>query len=134
MNNSRVPPPVTFRGRILGIAVLVVAQYLIGAIHVSLGLLLLYASPDIYSLYTLVFSVLVFVFAYALWNGRSWGWIGTVAVSLFVITADSLALLDLPSIPGIPKFAGFGEITYSVLILLYLSQAHVRSKYKIGRA
>ncbi|HTY75430.1 MAG TPA: hypothetical protein VMD05_07690, partial [Candidatus Nanoarchaeia archaeon] len=59
------------------------------------------------------------------------GWIGTFAVLLFVIAADSLTLLDLPSVPGIPKFACYGEITYSVIIMLYLMQAHVRKKYGI---
>jgi len=74
--------------------------------------------------------VLVAVFAYGLWNGKKLGWIGTVAVSIFVVIVDSLTLLNLPSIPGIPKLAGFGEITYCVLILFYLSQARVRTKYK----
>ena len=131
MTKMHAPPPPSFRGRNFGVAALVVAQYVISVIHVSLGLVLFFASPDIYSVYTIVFGVLVAVFAYGLWNGKKLGWIGTVAVSIFVIIVDSLTLLNLPSIPGIPKSAGFGEITYSVLILFYLSKARVRTKYKI---
>jgi hypothetical protein len=129
---------VAYRGRILGIVVLVVAQFLIGIIHVSSGVLLLLQGiietfstsmqvPEIYSVYTLVFGLLIFIFAYAIWIGNRWGWIGTVTVSIFVILVDSLTLLNLPSIPGIPKFAAVAEIVYSLLILLYLSQTHVRA-------
>ena len=56
---------------------------------------------------------------------------GTVAIAVFVIAADAFTLLDLPSVPGIPKFAGYGEITYSILLLLYLMQNYIRAKYKI---
>jgi len=73
--------------------------------------------------------VLTVVFAVFIWQGKKAGWVGTIAVSLFVIVADSLTLLDLPSIPGIPKFAGFGEITYSILIMIYLCTRQVRAKY-----
>jgi uncharacterized membrane protein (DUF2068 family) len=131
MTKTHAPSPPSFRGRNFGITVLVVAQYIISVIHGSLGLVLFFASPDVYSVYTIVFGVLVAVFAYGLWNGKKLGWIGTVAVSIFVIIVDSLTLLNLPSTPGIPKFAGFGEITYSVLILVYLLQAHVRANYKL---
>jgi len=123
----------------------VAAQLLVGFIHVVFGFWFLSAprvtpfagilgsssGPDIYSVYTVAFGLLTLIFAAPLWLEKRWGWIGTVAVAVFVIVADSLALLDLPSVPGIPKFAGFGEITYSILIILYLSQAHVRAKYKI---
>lgn len=136
--------PVTFRGKNLGIVVLVAAQLLIGFIHVVFGLWLLSAprlipfigaapSPDIYSIYTILFGLLTLIFAGGLWLEKQWGWVGTVAVAIFVIIADTLTLLDLPSIPGIPKVAGFGEITYSVIVLLYLSQPHVRTKYKINK-
>jgi hypothetical protein len=58
--------------------------------------------------------------------GKSWGWFGTFATLLFVAVADVLTLLNLPSIPGIPKFAAVPEIGYSVVIVLYLAQPHVR--------
>jgi uncharacterized membrane protein (DUF2068 family) len=126
----------------LGIVVLAVAQFTIGVIHVFSGFLLLFASPsttfilsaqlpEIYSIYTLAFGLLTLIFTYGIWLGRSWGWNGTVAVSIFVIVTDALALLNLPSIPGIPKLAAAAEIIYSLMVLLYLSQTHVRAKYKI---
>ena len=129
-------PIPTYRGRSLGIVVLTASQLLIGVIHVFFGLLLLgfenlsfIQATVVYDVYTIVFGLLTIVFAVFIWQGKKAGWIGTVAVSLFVIVADSLTLLDLPSIPGIPKFAGFGEITYSVLIIVYLCTGQVRKKY-----
>lgn len=133
MNGSRSLGPPTFRGRYFGVAVLVAMQYAIGALHFTVGLaLLLLGTPDLYSIYTLTFSVLVTAFANRLWKGTQLGWTGTVAVALFVIVADFLTLLNLPSIPGIPKSAGFAEIAYSVIAVLYLSQAHVRANYGIS--
>ena len=136
---SKKPPAITYKGRSLGIVILTVAQLIIGGIHVFFGLLLLayenllFIQPSIiYDFYTIIFSVLTIVLAILIWNGKKLGWVGTVAVAMFVIVADSLTLLDLPSIPGIPKFAGFGEITYSVLILGYLLQVGVRRKYFIS--
>jgi heme A synthase len=132
---SKKPIP-TYRGRSLGIAVLTVAQLLIGAIHVFFGLLFLAfenlsftQATAAYDLYTFIFGLLVLVFALFIWQGKKAGWIGTVAVSFFVIAADSLTLLDLPSIPGIPKVAGFTEIAYSILIIVYLCTSQVRKKY-----
>jgi hypothetical protein len=140
--------PTAYKDRYLGILVLVAAQILVGFIHIAFGVWMLVApytapssgllgtsaGPDIYAGYTVIFSLLTLVFAWAVWMKKSWGWMGTVAVALFVIVADSLTLLDLPSVPGIPKFAGFGEITYSVIIILYLTQSHVRATYGINRA
>jgi hypothetical protein len=132
---SKQPIP-TYKGRSLGIVALTAAQLLIGAIHLFFGLLLLAyenliftQGNTVYDVYTIIFSVLTVVFAVFIWQGKKAGWVGTVAVSLFVIAADSLTLLDLPSVPGIPKFAGFGEITYSVLIIIYLCTRQVRKKY-----
>ena len=138
---SSAPVFPTYKGRILGIVVLAVAQFTIGVIHVFSGFLLLFASPsttfilsaqlpEIYGIYTLAFGLLTLIFTYGIWLGRSWGWNGTVAVSIFVIVADALALLNLPSIP---KLAAAAEIIYSLMVLLYLSQTHVRAKYKIFR-
>jgi hypothetical protein len=142
---STTHPPLEYKGRILGVVFLVAAQILVGFIHVIFGFWLLtsplgarevgvfgsLASSDIYNIYTIIFGVLTLVFAFLLWSQKRLGWIGTVTVLIFVIVADSLTLLDLPSIPGIPKFAGYGEITYSVLVTLYLLQKHVRAKYRI---
>jgi hypothetical protein len=134
----------TYKGRILGIVVLAVAQFTIGVIHVFFGFLLLFASPstafilsaqlpEIYSIYTLAFGLLTLIFTYGIWLRGSWGWNGTVGVSIFVIVADALALLNLPSIPDIPKLATATEIIYSLIVLLYLSQTHVRAAYKVSK-
>jgi len=133
MTKNPIP---TYKGRSLGIVVLIAAQLLIGGIHVFFGLLLLalenlsfLQGTLVYDVYTVAFGILTVVFSVLIWQGNKIGWIGTIAVSLFVIAADSLTLLDLPSIPGIPKFAGFGEITYSGLIIVYLCTRQVRTKY-----
>jgi len=132
---SKKPIP-TYRGRSLGIVVLTVAQVIIGAIHVFFGLLLLAfenltfsPASATYDVYTFVFGLLALVFAVFIWQRKKWGWIGTVSVSLFVIVADSLTLLDLPSIPGIPKFPAITEIANSFLVLIYLIQTRVKKKY-----
>jgi hypothetical protein len=39
--------------------------------------------------------------------------------------------LNLPSIPGIPKFAAATEIAYSLLLILYLLLPHVRKKFGV---
>ena len=141
---SNVNTVVNYRGRSLGIIILTAAQLLVGVIHVFFGLWLLIAGsladsaisaqfPLVYSVYTLVFGLLTLVFAVGIWLRTSWGWIGTFAVSLFVIVADALTLLNLSSIPGIPPSAAGVEIIYSLLVLLYLSQTYVRIKYKISK-
>jgi len=141
---SNVNTVVNYRGRSLGIIILTAAQLLVGVIHVFFGLWLLIAgsladsaisaqSPLVYSVYTLVFGLVTLVFAVGIWLRTSWGWIGTFAVSLFVIVADALTISNLPSIPGIPPSAAGIEIIYSLLVLLYLSQTYVRIKYKISK-
>ena len=128
----------------MGIVILAVSQFMIGIIHVFFGFLLLFAEssaaftisaqpPLIYSIYTLAFGLLTLICTYGVWLGRSWGWNSTIAVSIFVIVADALTLLNLPSIPGIPKLAAATEIVYSLMILLYLSQTHVRARYKVSK-
>lgn len=124
-----------YKGRSLGIVALTAAQIFIGSIHVFFGLLLLafenlnfIQATVAYDVYTIIFGGLTVVFGAFIWHGKKAGWIGTIAVSLFVIVADSLTLLDLPSIPGIPKFAGSTEIAYSVLIIVYLFTLKVRKK------
>jgi len=121
------PPIITYKGRSIGIFILTVAQIFIGLNHVFSGLLLLGFELTVnsratiaYDVYTVVFGALVLLFAVFIWRGKRIGWIGTIAVSVFVIAADSLTLLNLPSIPGIPKFAGGAEIAYSVVIVAYL--------------
>ncbi len=119
----------------MGILVFTSAQLLIGAIHALLGGLLIafgssiFQATEAYNVYTLVFGLSVMVFAMFIWQGKKEGWIGTIAVSLFVIVADALKVSNLPSIPGIPSFAPPIEIGYSILVIIYLSLPHVRRKF-----
>ena len=99
-------PVIIYKGRSLGIVVLTAAQLIIGAIHTFFGLLLLgfenlsfIPATVVYNLYTFVFGLLTRVFAVFIWQGKKSGWVGTIAISLFVIVVDSLTLLDLPSDP-----------------------------------
>ena len=130
------PPQIFVKGRSLGIFILISAQLLVGAIHVFFGLLLLafdisigFSSTVAYDAYTTLFGLLTLVFAVYLWRSKKVGWVGTIALSLFVIAADSLTLLNLPSIPGIPKLPAFAEIGYSIFLIGYLSLGHIRSKF-----
>ena len=150
MNKSDKVP--TFRGRFLGIAVLVGIQVINGLIHTFSGLALVLGSyipmasssnaQLIFGVYNMIYGLLTIFFIYLFWKGRRLGWIGTVAVSLFVIIEDTLTVLNLLNVPGILKTATFGEIPYSacmharslmhLLIIIYLLQNHVRSKYEIN--
>jgi hypothetical protein len=130
--------PISYKGRNLGIITLTVAQLLIGTIHLLIGLGLLAAKmlnnqgSVAYDVYTIAFGSLVLVFAVFIWQGKKAGWIGTYAVLLFVIVADALVVLGLPSIPGIPSFAAPTEIGYSVIVIIYLSLPHVRRKFLVS--
>ena len=128
---------VTFRGRFLGIGVLVAIQVINGLIHTFFGLLLVLGSyvptasstaPSVFSFYTLIYGILTLLFTYLLWKGKRLGWIGTVAVALFVIIADALTVIDLLTFLGIIKTAAILEIPYSLVTVLYLIQNHVRKK------
>jgi uncharacterized membrane protein (DUF2068 family) len=131
---SQHPP--TFRGRTLGITTLTVLQLFIGAIHVFFGFWLLTASNPFstassstaYSFYTVAFGFLAAIFAFGIWSQKKWGTYATILLSLFVIVVDSLTVLNLPSIPGIPKFAAGTEIGYSLIVTLYIVQTNIRKK------
>ena len=132
---------ITFKGRFLGITFLVVIQFINGIIHTFSGLALFLGGyipvasssmePLIFSFYTLIYGLMSVFFTYLLWNGKRLGWIGTVAISLFVIIADILTVFDLLTFLGIIKTAAIGEVPYSALIIIYLLQKHVRLKYEI---
>jgi hypothetical protein len=87
----------------------------------------------IYGYYTIAFGLFTLSFAAALWVKKTVGLVGTIVVCVFVIIADSLTLLNLPSIPGIPKFAAIMEIPYSVIVVLYLLQPNVRTSLMVPR-
>lgn len=128
--------PATLVGRTFGRVVLVGLQLLIGAIHLFAGLLLL-AYEDFsalpataaYDVYTMVFGLLVVVFAYGLWQSKKWGLLGAVAVSVFVIIADSTAVIGLPVVAGTPAGPAAIEITYSVILIGYLLWGKVRRQF-----
>jgi hypothetical protein len=124
---SRKPELPTFHGRSLGVTALTAAQLLIGVIHVISGAVLFAfenfsALPPTaaYDIYTFLYGLLILVFAVYLWQGKKAGWIGTMGVSAFVIAADTLTLLNQPSIPGIPKPPAIAEIAYSTIVIGYL--------------
>ena len=124
---SKPNEPPTFLGRSIGVTVLTVSQLLIGVIHIFSGLILFIfedfsALPVtvVYDVYTFFYGLFVVVFAVFFWRDKLSGWIGTVGVSLFVIIADSFRLLDLPTIPGIPRAPAFAEIAYSIIVVGYL--------------
>ena len=127
--------PITYKGRSVGILALTVAQLLIGTIHllIGLGLLAVKASTGegvlVYDIYTVFFGGLTILFAGFIWRGQKAGWFGTIAVSLFVIVADTFALLKWPTVIGIPSFAAPTEIAYSLVVTAYLFLPHVRRKF-----
>jgi hypothetical protein len=136
MNKSK---SVTYRGRYLGLAVLTVVQIINGLIHTISGLILIFGSDIsiasstnnllVFSFYTLTFGILTIFITIFLWKGNRWGWIGTIAISFFVIVADILTIFDFLTFLGIIKIAGIGEIPYCMIIIFYLIQNHVRSEY-----
>ena len=129
------------RGRFLGVFILVIVQSFVGFIHTYFGFVLFIGGfvpvasssivPMIYNFYTMVYGILSVFFTYLFWKERKLGWIGIVAISLFIIIADALALFDLYNILCIPKTAGLGEIPYSLIILFYVFEDHVRLRYNI---
>ena len=131
----------TFRGRFLGIVVLVVVQFINGIVHTVIGFTALLDSyvPGafvsiealIFNYYTLFFGILTILFTYLFWTGKRLGWIGTVTISLSAILVDVLSLFDLINVPRISKNAGIVGIPFNLLILVYVLQYHVRSKYHI---
>jgi hypothetical protein len=131
----------TFRGRFLGISFLTGIQVINGLIHTFFGLVLVLGTyismvtssnvTSVFNFYTLIYGILTLLFTYLLWNCKRLGWIGTAAVALFVIIADSLTVLDLLTFLGIIKTAAILEIPYSLVTVLYLIQTQVRTKYGI---
>ncbi len=128
----------TFRGRTLGITAVTALQIFIGIIHIFFGFILLASTQAIigfseqapgtlYNVYTITFGFATAAFAVGIWFYKKWGTLGTIITSLFVTVVDSLTLLNLPSVPGIPKLAAFPEIIYSVFITLYLLQAKIKT-------
>ena len=137
MKGSEKKP--SFKGRYIGLTILVIIELLVGIIHIFFGLAMLIGifsvsfsiTPVVYIIYTLIYGCLMFFFGYLLWKCEPLGWAGTIAVSLFVIVADTLTVFNLVDFLGIPKIAAFGEIPLSILIICHLIQSHVRLIYKV---
>jgi uncharacterized membrane protein (DUF2068 family) len=124
----------------LGITILSALQLIIGGVHVFFGFWLLTASQSmaslfslepstIYSVYTIAFGFGTSILGYGIWLQRNWGAFGTIGLSLLVIIVDSLAVLDLPTIPGVPKFAALTEILYSIVVSAYLVQLKIKTNW-----
>jgi hypothetical protein len=124
--------PCSFKGRYPGVFILVILQLLMGTIHAVIGFFLIFVMSGvlIYSVYTVLFGLFTIVFAYGLWVNIKSGWLGTIFLSLFVIIVDISTVLDLPLIAGVPRSAAFGEIVYSLIILLYLFQPKIIQLFK----
>lgn len=131
---------ISIKGRSFGIFLITIIQLINGIIHFYYGLVMISGNysaetfsflPMTYSVYTLAYGLLNFIFIYLFWVGKRSGWIGTLIVSLFVIIVDVLAILNIMNILGIPSYpmALLGEILYSTLLVIYLLQSHVRLKY-----
>jgi hypothetical protein len=131
-SNKKCPPPTVY-GKSLGIAILTGLQLLIGLIHLLFGLRLLayedlsaLPATAVYGSYTFMFGVLVIVFAYGIWLSKKVGWFGTIAVSVFVIIADSSAFLGSPIIPGTPVSPAAAEICYSSILIAFLLRGRIK--------
>ncbi|UCC58640.1 MAG: hypothetical protein JSW14_01600 [Candidatus Bathyarchaeum sp.] len=119
--------PASFKGRYLGVLILVLAQFLVGAVHAVIGLGLIFGMPGEfgYSIYTFLYGIITVIFGYGIWGGRRSGWVGTIFVALFVIVVDVFTVLNVSLIAGVPRSAAFGEIFYSLVVLLYLLQPKI---------
>ena len=138
--------PTSYKGRILGVAILVAISVINGIIHVISGIVVMFANTIFTSLlplqipmssfmlmsygtYTFFYGLLSIVFAYGLWMSKRWGWIGTVAVQIFCLVVDVFAALRLPLLHGVPEFAGIVEIPWYIAILAYILQPHIRRTF-----
>ncbi len=140
VRTTRSQNPPKFKGRTIGIVTLTGLQLLIGFMHVFFGFWLLSTnltssigleSNIVYSVYTVAFGFAASILGLGIWLGKIWGTFGTIVLLLFVICVDLLAVLDLPTIPGVPKLAAGAEILYSAFISLYLLKLRIKPKRQI---
>jgi hypothetical protein len=123
--------PDSFKGRYPGFFVLLILQFLVGAIHVTIGLSLVFAASGelFYSIYTFLYGILSIIFAFGLWLGKKSGYLGIIILSLFVIVVDTSTVLGVSLIAGVPRAAALGEIGYSLIIMSYLFQPKIISLF-----
>jgi len=125
--------PDSFKGRYPGVFVLSILQFLVGAIHAVIGLSLIFSMSGelvYYNIYTFLYGVFTVIFAYGLWINKKSGWLCTIFLSFFVIIVDFSTVLDMPLIAGVPRSAAFGEIVYSLVVLIYLFQPKIMQLFK----
>jgi len=130
-NLSKFTPPVSFKGKYVGILVLTILQFLNGSIHAVIGGTFAVFAIGVmaYNVYTFFYGISNLIFLYGLWTGKKSGWIGTILVSIFVITIDVFTILGIQLIPGVPESAALGEIVISLTILIYLLQPKIRELF-----
>lgn len=126
--------------KVIGIIVLVIAQFHNGVIHTVSGLGLLFAPNNgilavpspilgvVFCFYTLIYGLLSLFFASGLLLGKRWGWIGTALISMFVVFSFS-AMVIWNNLRSFPDLTGVFDITYSIIISAYLFQPHVRRMF-----
>lgn len=126
MNNFS--PPVSFKGKYVGILVLTILQLLNGAIHAIIGatFIVLSIGAISYNIYTFFYGIINLLFLYGLWTGKKSGWIGTILVSGFVFLIDVFTILNIQIIAGAPKNAAIGEIVISLALIAYLFHPKIR--------
>jgi hypothetical protein len=119
--------PNSFKGRFLGFFVLVILQFLNGTVHAAIGTYLIFTASGelVYNIYTFLYRILNLIFGYGLWSRKKSGYIGTIIVSIFVIMVDISTILGMSLIAGVPRAAAFGEIMYSLFVMVYLFQPKI---------
>lgn len=124
---SKFTYPESFKGRFLGLFILVILQFLNGTVHTTIGVFLIFTASGelVYNIYTFLYGILNLIFGYGLWSGKKSGYLGTLTVSLFIILVDISTILGVSLIVGVPKAAAFGEIMYSLFVISYLFQPKV---------
>jgi len=132
VNLSEFKYPASFKGKYLGVLVLVIIQFLGGIVHTIIGFGLIYAVSGelVYNIYTLLYGIFIMIFAYGIWTAKKLGWLGTIFVSLFVIVVDVSTVLNMQLIAGVPKSAAFSEIFISIIFIAYLLQPKVVRVFK----
>ena len=132
VNLSEFKYPASFKGKYLGVLVLVIIQFLGGIVHAIIGFGLIYAVSGelVYNIYTLLYGIFIMIFAYGIWTAKKLGWLGTIFVSLFVIVVDVSTVLNMQLIAGVPKSAAFSEIFISIIFIAYLLQPKVVRVFK----
>ena len=132
MDLSEFKYPGSFKGRYPGVFVLVILQFIVGAIHAAIGICLVFAASSElgYNVYTLLYGVFTIIFGYGLWASKKSGYLGTIIVSTLVIVVDVSAVLGMSLIAGVPRAAALSEIVYSLVVMAYLFQPKIIKLFK----